>query len=783
MRNKTLLIANIKRHKATMIGIFIIMVIASLTCISTLSIWLNTNTYVQDEMDRMRYGDLTVWTQGMQHPEQVGTEIEQLNEVDSVSIQPLIYSDYTIHDVESDSEGQLLMYEPRAYPYRIFNESNTGYQHEVAPLFKGEIYISPSLLSTFDVEAGDEITFTIGRQGIHKVFIVKGTFEDPFMGSSMIGMKSFLISKEDFEDISLMIENAGMDGLARTGQMFHIVQSEQSTFDSVQFNQLINERSGFAQFTQFVHSKQAIAGFMLILQNAFTALFLVFACILLLISMVMISFSIASSMEQDRNNMAILKSVGYSGKQLRKNLLIQYLFVIMAGMFTGLLVSLTSTPIISRIMVSFAGILTPTTPHLGLWLLFLLITFLLFFEFIHFKTRKLNAIPPVAIMKVEANCNFDGKKVFGNLGKQRLLLRLSLRQLRSAKRRYIGVCITAVLLVFFTSMIGRMNVWLGPDGKGLMDAFHPADLDIGVQILGNHDIQEMEQLIAQSSAIVERYALAMPSVSVDGVDYTANIITEPERFHIQQGATSQEADEIVITDTIATDRNLSIGDSVNVTYQGQSASYKISGIYQCANDMGGNIGMNREGFQRIGSETSDIWCHHFFLEDPTQIQAITDSLNVAYGGDVYTHENTWPGLLSIISAMQALIIVMYVISGVFIMIVTTLSVNKIFLSEKQNLSIYKAMGFTTKQLRTTFAIRYAVVAMIGAFIGSVTSILLTDSLVGALMNVYGISNFASHPDILSILFPGTIVSVVFTIFAYVTSRKLKDLERTQLIAE
>lgn len=62
---------------------------------------------------------------------------------------------------------------------------------------------------------------------------------------------------------------------------------------------------------------------------------------------------------------------------------------------------------------------------------------------------------------------------------------MALRQLTAGARRYSGACIVAILLVFFASMIGRMDTWLGADGKGMMDAFNPADHDIGVQIFGN----------------------------------------------------------------------------------------------------------------------------------------------------------------------------------------------------------------------------------------------------------------------------------------------------------
>ena len=779
MRNKTLLIANIKSHKGTMTGIFIIMLMVSLTLISVLEIWLNTSSYLNEEMERMHYGNLGVWTQDVSNPQQLSTELRELEDVDTVAWQQLIYSDYEIHGVDSDSEGQLIVYQPQQFPYRIFNEAMTDYQEDVG-ISSGEIYISSSLISTYHAKVGDEISFMIGRQGNLKTFRIKGIFEDPFMGSSMIGMKSFLISREDHDEILKMIDQAGMDALARSGQLFHITRNKESTLNNAQFNQLLNEETTLGQYTAFMHSKDTMIGFMLILQNVFTGLFLAFALILVLISIVIVGYSIATILDQDRKNMGILITIGYQAKQLRRNIKTQYLMVIMAGALLGMLLSVFAVPMISQLMVSFAGILTPAKSHGVLWILILVITFVMFYLFIHVKTRSMKTIPPMMILQEETqdrDCNIMG------IQKSHLILRISIRQFMSGKRRYLSVGISALMLVFFASMITRMNVWLGPDGKGMMDAFNPADLDIGVQLLGQHDPKEMETTLQEFSEITDSYALAMPSVVMDGVDVTANVITEPQRFHIRQGAVNDAPNEIVITETIATDRALSVGDQVTISSHGRSDIYTISGIYQCANDMGENIGMNREGYLRIAEEDPNMWCYHYFLKQPQQKQKIMDTLNATYGGDVYIHENTWPGLLSIITSMHLLFIVMYVVSALFILIVTILSGSRIYQSEKRNLAIYKTMGFTSRQLRATFAIRYGLTALCGSIMGILLSSILTDRLVGTLMKWYGIADFASHPDIPDIMIPGIIVCLLFTIFAYFISNKIKKLDMTELITE
>lgn len=133
------------------------------------------------------------------------------------------------------------------------------------------------------------------------------------------------------------------------------------------------------------------------------------------------------------------------------------------------------------------------------------------------------------------------------------------------KRRYLGACAVAVLLTFFASLTGRISSWLGADGKGMMDAFNPADHDIGVQSFGDLTQEEFEAVIRSYTEITDSYMLAMPNVSLNGVDMTANVITEPNRFHIIKGQTCNAENEIVITEFIASDMGLEIGDTVDVS--------------------------------------------------------------------------------------------------------------------------------------------------------------------------------------------------------------------------
>ena len=193
--------------------------------------------------------------------------------------------------------------------------------------------------------------------------------------------------------------------------------------------------------------------------------------------------------------------------------------------------------------------------------------------------------------------------------------------------------------------------------------------------------------------------------------------------------------------------------------------------------------MSREGYLKIGKDNPNLWCRHYFLKDASQKTAIASDLENAYEGDIHVHENTWPGLAGIISAMRALLILMYIMTAVFILVVTVMTGNRILLAEQKDLSIYRAVGFRVNALRISFAIRFGMIALLGCVIGIILASFLTDPLVSSVMKLAGISNFASSPSLESVLLPAGVVITLFMCFAYIVAGRIKKGSLTVLISE
>ena len=68
------------------------------------------------------------------------------------------------------------------------------------------------------------------------------------------------------------------------------------------------------------------------------------------------------------------------------------------------------------------------------------------------------------------------------------------------------------------------------------------------------------------------------------------------------------------------------------------AEYQVAGIYLCANEMGQNLGMTMQGYERIGDVGGYIWCYHYVLADGSrneQILAVTSPPSIPTAGQAW----------------------------------------------------------------------------------------------------------------------------------------------------
>lgn len=769
-----LLKAALKKQKGSIIGIFLLVFVLALCLFSAVIVYVSGTNSVESEMQRLGFGDFTIWTSGQ--PDGIITEIERVADVERVHSQSLIFAGYEINGSYSDNEGQLIVYD-ESVPYRFLKED--GEEQEIPEILPGTVYISPALCSSFDVQIGDTIQFELSRSDGMKSLTVAGYFADAFMGSSMIDMKSFLIHESDWVEMQEMISQAeDADVLGRDGAMYHIFKSEESTRSDLEFHRQIYESTDISLYPEFSYQQRSIRNYMLLLQNILSGFLIAFSVVLLLVSLIIVAHSLSMVIEQEKQDMAALKAIGLPGSGLRGVYLMLYGGTVLTGLLFGLVLSWGVAGILAKAMVSSTGMLIALSFPTGIILPIFFGILLLFAVFLFLRTRRILRIAPIQTIRETA----DEKKVSSTLRKRYLSLDIAVRELRAGKQKYIALCMISAFLALFLSIIGRMGTWLGLNGEGLMNTFSVADHDLGVQPFNaSVPMDEIERIINWYSPVRETYELAMQSVTVNGQEYTANILNDTKWFHVLSGHVC-DGESILITDTVASELELSIGDTVQVASNGRMETYAISGIYQCANGMGSNIGMSMAGYSKIGDITGYIWCYHYILEN-----GLVRDYAMAYLQDNYrgidVHTNSWSGLDGIVFVMHMLIVVIYLVAALFVLVSVALTANKLLQAETGKMAIYKSMGLSSGRLRRSFALRFLIVVIIGTGLGICISAISADSVIGSVFKMFGIGEFHSGFSILGTILPMTAIPILFFGFAYAFSAKLKRISIVNLILE
>ena len=738
-----------------------IMAFLSFACmICAVTLYTSGMRSISKRMDTLGYGNVTIWVAN--EPDELYEEIRKTNGVHDLTDQKLIYAGYKIGDKYSDNEGQLLYYDGKI-PYRFIDER--GREMEIPQINSGEIYISPALSSSFDVVIGTEIEFEYSRSKKTVKYTVKGYFEDGFMGSSMVDMKSFLIGRQDFDDLLMEIqETKEADVLAKRGSMLHITGEENFRTDKV--IERIMADTDISLYTEYAYSKESIMAYQSLLQNILCAFLGAFSILLFVMNLIVSMKSLSDAIMEEERNISALRMIGTNGLMIRAVYFILFIGGFLSAYLAAVPAGIIMANLLSYMLVTSTGQLVNIIIPASVIIIIIMIMLVTQSVLLLLRTRHILSIRPVMIGKENLIQNT------GNISAIRkpLVFSVAMREVETHKRKYIGLLVIAVLLTFFLSVVGRMTAWLGPNGEGLMNVFSAADHDLGVQPFNSSvPMEEIRRAIEWYSPIRETYEIAMQPVYVNGREYTANVLNDTSYFHILKGK-EPKGQEILITDMVAGELGIGVGESVQITGEGRTESYTVSGIYMCANGMGTNIGMSLAGYSQIGNINGYIWCHHYILENGEIRDFAADFIRENYRG-VDVHTNSWSGLDGIVKLIHGMIFVIYLVSAVFIALSVALIMGSLIRSEEETLIIYRTLGMSRKQVRLSFALRFAIVAGIGSVAGLLLSESFADRLIGRIFIIAGIGEFHVRSPVFAMVIPFAVILLFFFVFAGISGRR------------
>ena len=779
----TLLKANLQRKKGAFAGVLLLTAIIVSMMSSIFSVRDNYQAGMQRAFSESGSGDIVTYI----NPENLTEEVRALVEgnalVDHVDYNEAFLTQGIGTDKSFNRERHFAM-EMRE-GIRLFHEDLDGFVSEIPPLLQGEVYLPLGLRSKINCQVGDVVSIAL-YTGEYADFTVKGFVQEPTQGSMNIGYKQVFLSHEDYQRIWESYEALNLKDQTIFANVLMIHQAKDSVLSAAKFQRQLNMETKIIDLSVGSLNKDQSVRYSTLMPDVVIDIVQGFSLLLFVVILIVISHSIGTEIEIDYVTLGILKAQGFTEKKLRTLFLLQYFLAQAIGILLGGLAAIPIGKVIGHSCMMITGVLPEKGLSVGKALLFIIGILAVSVILIFIKTRKVAGISPVrAISGGKEEIFFDSRL---NLPIQKNLLSasLSLRQITSSAKSYWGtVCIAAILAFSMITVTLTGNLLSSNSALRAMGMVVP---DIEVYYMERDceiSWEKIDEIVESYSKIEEKNFFGSRYASVNGESLYLQVFAYPEYIQrILKGRAPLYDNEIVITEMVADMLEIEMGDEVIVTKEDREAKYIVSGIFQSANDSGTTFAMGMSGAERLMDITMSS--RYYVLADKGAADAIAEEIAGQYGNLLGIHvikDAEDLGMEEFDTVVSVLKAVIYGFSVLFALVVVAMVCNKAFIRERRDIGIYKAIGFTANHLRIGFALRFLWIGMLGAGLGMILSVLLSDKLLGIILRLIGLSKVILHYTWLSLLVPAAAVCLSFALFAYMASHKIKRVATSELIVE
>lgn len=675
---------------------------------------------------------------------------------------------------------------------RMWNAENTDYLAQIPELKAGEIYLPRAMAENEGANVGDSINIIFNEDTY--TYKIAGLVEEPACGSSFMGFKAIFLSEQDFKNLYASREKAAATDPEAVDDLFktvYITQADDSDYIDSKFASILNSEVSLGSYASGIITRTESLHYQGLMPDIISNIFLSFVIILTVIVFIVMSNSISSSIELNYVDLGILKAQGFDSGRLKLVFLGQYMLAEAIGAILGVILAYPVSRLLNGAFEPIVGMKIngglQILPSLGIILGILILSA----AFIMLVSGKVGKISPIrALQSGRSEVYFDSRL---NIPIKSGFLSgsLALRQFTSGKRRYAAsIAIASILVFFLLTMTGMTDAVSSENAQRAMGATSeniaitlPLDYTLENTEIINEQLALAEKVIKEYTEISERYRTSTRYMLLAGEQVACIVSEDEEAYTITKGRAPRYKNEIVVGEIYAEDMGYKIGDELKVSYKGKSGNFVITGYCTGLQDTGRIFGMTGDGARTLLEEFAIHWAG-YKLKDAEKAAEIKDHLEAELMEECQV-KTYMPGESSslFVEISGAIKAVIYAISIIFALVVVSMVCTKTFAREQADIGIYKALGFTSGNLRLQFAVRFLIVAFFGIIIGGTLSIAFSEKLLSVLLRSMGIAKFVIEYRFVTVFLPVVAVAVSYFGFAYLTTGKIKKVEVRNLITE
>ena len=773
--NSLLFIAknNLKKHKGEAVILFALIFMAAVLLFSSTALIMSGNNAVNEVIEKNNVSDLLLFAQPITE-EEMQERVESVDLTEKCETVPCIQlsSDYYYGDMDKEDASSNIFY--------VFDSSRptelNKFPEEFNNLKDDEIVIAYYLSSS--IKTGDELHLAMGSKEYS--FKVAGYVENLYFANSRnIGGIMAYVGHDTFEKFKDIAEPITMNyANAKENTDLHEFELAVQKVFPKDISVITVDRNTMI-FSSVMMSDMA------------SAVVLVFTLTLVVMSVIIMHFSIKNFIELNVQNIGLLQATGYTAKELRFACVMEQMIIAVlatvAAIFAGIFVSgplnmLTGTLVGLR---GYSGIaVVPLLATLiGIPVLVFLGSLIATISY-----RKLTVLE--ALRSGITSHNF--KKNHFPLEKSRLPLNLVMagkNNMGSIKRSIFIIVIVSLLTMSTCEGFSMFQNW-ALDKSNILNMIGLEISDIEVPTYGDHalenearkhgDVEKVNTWTTIQNAEVKH----LENTETLGIDVygDVNILNQET---VIEGHLPANGNEIVLSVVESERLGANPGDVVDIkAVDGSFVAFTVSGIDQKFNNMGKKGLMSEEGALRLNPDLQPEYTI-IYLKDSSKAKDLKDEWEEKYPDYQFILFETYmtESINSIILAMETICFV-FVIATCFVVILTQLLLTRAqVIRERKNLGVSKALGYTSGELIRRTLMTNIPLIVIGILTGSVLHIALSDKLTVLALSSFGLRQVSASTDPVWFLVSAAIILVCAVVTALLSSRSIAKLEPSRILTE
>lgn len=519
--------------------------------------------------------------------------------------------------------------------------------------------------------------------------------------------------------------------------------------------------------------------------------FLLTAVVVILIVLLMIFNNISNYVKENMKNLGALKAMGYTSKDLRRSLIIQFGIITLISLILGVILGHLFMRVLSPMLVAQSGIPYSTKFSLFSTILTVIIipTFVILITLL--SSRKLKKIEPIVALRDGVE-NHSFKKNHALLDKTKFGLNMGLSLKNTFKNLKQNIISFIVVMFLSFLMIIAFVMFQNFSAKPKLSLL-TSELCNGVVSVDVSIKDEVYEKLENTEYVNKETIRTITQVNVyneDYVNFYAMVVDDTSRFNnrdcVYSGNFPKYDNELVISGKYAKNHGLKKGDTIKMGFGDRYYEYIITGFMQSTNNDGKEVMMTEEGFSHLYDlDSLNMYAIWFDTTKDLQARPIIDNLKEEYGPKISTtivfDEIIKSQIGTFVGIANLMLIVIAAITAAVIILVLYLLMKTIIFDRRFEYGILKAIGYKSKDLIIQNVLSFLPTIIVGAVIGTIISSITATPYIGLMMRPFGVMKCTMDLPIIYPILTVIFIVVLAIITAILMSLRIRKIEPYKLL--